>query len=174
MEQVPHVAMYCHEEKDSHQWMHLVPSFLLPLVVRYLTDVNNQVGALPQRPLALVSSLRAFFLLFSPLDQVRKTAQAALLVLLEQELVARNDVEDQVCPLLLMLTNADAHDDFRTEAAAVSYPSDLFSLVFKWLLFLFFSSCSTLFYCVSKKTKRCVVKDMGSEMLALRYFHTSH
>lgn len=44
MEQVPHVAMYCHEEKDEHQWMHLVPSFLLPLVVRYLTDVNNQVG----------------------------------------------------------------------------------------------------------------------------------
>lgn len=93
MEQVPHVAMYCHEEKDEHQWMHLVPSFLLPLVVRYLTDVNNQV---------------------------RKTAQAALLVLLEQELVAHNDVEDQVCPLLLMLTNSDAHDDFRTEAAAVS------------------------------------------------------
>lgn len=92
MEQVPHVAMYCHEEKDEHQWMHLVPSFLLPLVVRYLTDVNNQV---------------------------RKTAQAALLVLLEQELVAHNDVEDQVCPLLLMLTNSDAHDDFRTEAAAL-------------------------------------------------------
>ena len=45
MEQVPHVAMYCHEEKDDHQWMHLVPSFLLPLVVRYLTDVNNQVGS---------------------------------------------------------------------------------------------------------------------------------
>lgn len=43
MEQVPHVAMYCHEEKDEHQWMHLVPSFLLPLVVRYLTDANNQV-----------------------------------------------------------------------------------------------------------------------------------
>lgn len=94
MEQVPHVAMYCHEEKSEHQWMHLVPSFLLPLVVRYLTDVNNQV---------------------------RKTAQAALLVLLEQDLVARNDVEDQVCPLLTMLTNADAHDDFRTEAAAVSF-----------------------------------------------------
>lgn len=92
MEQVPHVAMYCHEEKDEHQWMHLVPSFLLPLVVRYLTDANNQV---------------------------RKTAQAALLVLLEQELVAHNDVEDQVCPLLLMLTNSDAHDDFRTEAAAL-------------------------------------------------------
>ena len=43
MEQVPHVAMYCHEEREKHHWMHLVPSFLLPLVVRYLTDINNQV-----------------------------------------------------------------------------------------------------------------------------------
>lgn len=55
MEQVPHVAMYCHEEKDEHHWMHLVPSFLLPLVVRYLTDINNQVRA------ALVSIDRSVF-----------------------------------------------------------------------------------------------------------------
>ena len=61
---------------------------------------------------------------------MRKTAQAALLVLLEQELVAKNDVEEQVCPLLLMLTNSDAHDDFRTEAAAVSLlPRSSFFLV---------------------------------------------
>lgn len=117
MEQVPHVAMYCHEEKDEHQWMHLVPSFLLPLVVRYLTDVNNQVRLLSFH---LFVFQRNNFLKYSGVFQVRKTAQAALLVLLEQELVAHNDVEDQVCPLLLMLTNSDAHDDFRTEAAAVS------------------------------------------------------
>jgi len=49
MEQVPHVAMYCHEEKDEHHLMHLIPSFLLPLVVRYLTDVNNQVRLAPPR-----------------------------------------------------------------------------------------------------------------------------
>ena len=56
MEQVPHVAMYCHEEKDEHQWMHLVPSFLLPLVVRYLTDVNNQVHNDPSISYSLFSS----------------------------------------------------------------------------------------------------------------------
>ena len=56
MEQVPHVAMYCHEEKDEHQWMHLVPSFLLPLVVRYLTDVNNQVHNDPSISYSLLSS----------------------------------------------------------------------------------------------------------------------
>lgn len=130
MEQVPHVAMYCHEEKSEHQWMHLVPSFLLPLVVRYLTDVNNQV---------------------------RKTAQAALLVLLEQDLVARNDVEDQVCPLLTMLTNADAHDDFRTEAAAVS------------LLLVSFLKLKFEKY-KNKREGSFGVKDMGSEMLVLSSF----
>lgn len=112
MEQVPHVAMYCHEEKDKHHWMHLVPSFLLPLVVRYLTDINNQVSVPACDPSSRPLTRRS--------RQVRKTAQAALLVLLEQQLVAHNDVEEQVCPLLMMLTNADAHDDFRTEAAAVS------------------------------------------------------
>ena len=76
-------------------------------------------------------------------SQVRKTAQAALLVLLEQELVARDDVEDQVCPLLLMLTNADAHDDFRTEAAAVNARlyhilNPLLALVHFFFLFLFY------------------------------------
>lgn len=74
-------------------------------------------------------------------------------MLLEQELVAHNDVEDQVCPLLLMLTNADAHDDFRTEAAAVSLPFYIF--LFKF----FIVSCE-------KQMKSVDVKDMGSEMLA--------
>ena len=67
MEQVPHIAMYCQELPDSmHQ---IVPSHLLPLVVKFLTDTNNQV---------------------------RKTSQAALLVLLEQGLVDKADVEEQV------------------------------------------------------------------------------
>ena len=47
----------------------VVPSHLLPLVVRFLTDTNSQV---------------------------RKTSQAALLVLLEQGLVETCDVVDQV------------------------------------------------------------------------------
>ena len=67
MEQVPHIAMYCHQYPEYlHQ---AVPGHLLPLVVTFLTDTNNQV---------------------------RKTSQAALLVLLEQGLVDAEDVEDQV------------------------------------------------------------------------------
>merc|ERR1712141_820700 len=91
MEQVPHIAMYCHQ---SPEYLHqAVPSHLLPLVVTFLTDTNNQV---------------------------RKTSQAALLVLLEQGLVDGEDVEDQVCPVILRLTASDSMDDYRTEAVAVS------------------------------------------------------
>merc|ERR1712038_181133 len=90
MEQVPHIAMYCHQYPEHlHQ---AVPLHLLPLVVTFLTDTNNQV---------------------------RKTSQAALLVLLEQGLVDAEDVEDQVCPVILRLTASDSMDDYRTEAVAL-------------------------------------------------------
>ena len=56
-------------------------------------------------------------------NQVRKTSQAALLVLLEQGLVEKSDVKEQVCPVIIRLTEADSIDDYRTEAVAVS---DLF------------------------------------------------
>jgi serine/threonine-protein phosphatase 4 regulatory subunit 1 len=92
MEQVPHIAMYCQELPDKLR--HVVPSHLLPLVVKFLTDTNNQV---------------------------RKTSQAALLVLLEQGLVERRDVEEQVCPVIIRLTESDSLDDYRTEAVAVSH-----------------------------------------------------
>ena len=43
MEQVPHIAMYCHQYPEHlHQ---AVPLHLLPLVVTFLTDTNNQVRA---------------------------------------------------------------------------------------------------------------------------------
>ncbi len=91
MEQVPHVAMFCQEYK--RQLSSAVPSHLLPMVVKFLTDSNNQV---------------------------RKTSQAALLVLLEQGLVEKSDVQDQVCPVITRLTESDSMDDYRTEAVAVS------------------------------------------------------
>ncbi|KAK3864067.1 hypothetical protein Pcinc_030211, partial [Petrolisthes cinctipes] len=56
MEQVPQIAVLCHEFPDNLGGV--VANHLVPMVVRYLTDTNNQV---------------------------RKTSQAALLVLLEQE-----------------------------------------------------------------------------------------
>ena len=91
MEQVPHIAMYCQELKTT--MYHVVPQYLLPMVVKFLTDTNNQV---------------------------RKTSQAALLVLLEQGLVERSDVQQQVCPVIIELIEADEQDDYRTEAVAVS------------------------------------------------------
>lgn len=63
--------------------------------------------------------------------QVRKTSQAALLVLLEQELIERYDVETKVCPVLIDLTAPDSNDDVKTEAVAVSNSSvELYSIAF--------------------------------------------
>lgn len=90
MEQIPHLAVYCHENLDLFKSP--VPTYILPTVVKYLTDMNNQV---------------------------RKTSQAALLVLLEQDLVDKTDVEKQVCPVILDLSSPDSIDDFRTEAVAL-------------------------------------------------------
>ncbi|XP_071958559.1 serine/threonine-protein phosphatase 4 regulatory subunit 1-like isoform X2 [Antedon mediterranea] len=90
MEQIPHIAMLCHEY--HHHFPGTVPDYVLPTVVRYLTDTNHQV---------------------------RKTSQAALLVLLEQELVETCDVEMQVCPVIVQLSNKESADDYRTEAVAL-------------------------------------------------------
>ncbi|KAL8182313.1 UNVERIFIED_CONTAM: hypothetical protein K2H54_052749 [Gekko kuhli] len=90
MEQVPHIAMFCQENRPSIPYA--FSKYLLPIVVRYLADQNNQV---------------------------RKTSQAALLVLLEQELIERYDVETKVCPVLVELTAPDSHDDVKTEAVAI-------------------------------------------------------
>jgi serine/threonine-protein phosphatase 4 regulatory subunit 1 len=46
MEQVPHIAMYCQEVPEHLH--HVVPAHLLPLVVKFLTDTNNQVRAAVQ------------------------------------------------------------------------------------------------------------------------------
>ena len=98
MEQVPHIAMYCQEFKSKLAYV--VPDSLLPMVVQFLTDIDIQV---------------------------RKTSQAALLVLLDQGLLEKSDVKEQVCPVIIRLTEADSLDDYRTEAVAVS-PSILFAL----------------------------------------------
>ncbi|XP_078608792.1 serine/threonine-protein phosphatase 4 regulatory subunit 1-like isoform X10 [Branchiostoma floridae x Branchiostoma japonicum] len=101
MEQVPHIAMFCQENRQFVGDM--VPQYVLPIIVKYLTDTNNQVWSF---------------------HEVRKTAQAALLVLLEQELVERGDVEEQVVPLLLELIGPEMGDDYKTEAVASSDYND--------------------------------------------------
>ncbi|CAG5116481.1 unnamed protein product, partial [Candidula unifasciata] len=90
MEQVPHIAVYCQENR--HAFADAVPKYLLPMVVRYLSDSNSQV---------------------------RKTSQAALLVLLEQDLVEKSDIEDQVVHVILELAAPESLDDYRSEAAAL-------------------------------------------------------
>uniref|UniRef100_A0A3P8YUI6 Serine/threonine-protein phosphatase 4 regulatory subunit 1 n=1 Tax=Esox lucius TaxID=8010 RepID=A0A3P8YUI6_ESOLU len=90
MEQVHHIAIFCQENRPSIPFA--FSKYLLPIVVRYLADQNNQV---------------------------RKTSQTALLELLEQELIERGDVETQVCPVLVDLTAPDSNDDVKTEAMAI-------------------------------------------------------
>uniref|UniRef100_A0A671QNV9 Serine/threonine-protein phosphatase 4 regulatory subunit 1-like n=1 Tax=Sinocyclocheilus anshuiensis TaxID=1608454 RepID=A0A671QNV9_9TELE len=50
---------------------------------------------------------------------VRKTSQAALLVLLEQGLMSKADMEGKVCPVLLELTEPSSDDDYKIEAVAI-------------------------------------------------------
>ncbi|XP_051542685.1 serine/threonine-protein phosphatase 4 regulatory subunit 1-like isoform X2 [Myxocyprinus asiaticus] len=87
MEQIPHIAIFCQENRPSIPFA--FSKYLLPIVVRYLADQNNL------------------------------TSQAALLVLLEQELIDRGDVESLVCPMLVDLTAPDSNDDVKTEAMAI-------------------------------------------------------
>ena len=92
--------MYCCQEYSNNgigsninnKLTFVVPDHLLPLIVKFLTDTNIQV---------------------------METSQAALLVLLEQGLVERADVREQVCPVIISLTEANSLDDYRTEAVAV-------------------------------------------------------
>uniref|UniRef100_A0A4W4HHI1 Serine/threonine-protein phosphatase 4 regulatory subunit 1 n=1 Tax=Electrophorus electricus TaxID=8005 RepID=A0A4W4HHI1_ELEEL len=90
MEQIPHIAIFCQENRPSIPFA--FSKYLLPIVVRYLADQNNLV---------------------------RKTSQAALLMLLEQELIERTDIENLVCPVLVDLTAPDSNDDVKTEAMAI-------------------------------------------------------
>uniref|UniRef100_A0AAY4BTV5 Serine/threonine-protein phosphatase 4 regulatory subunit 1 n=1 Tax=Denticeps clupeoides TaxID=299321 RepID=A0AAY4BTV5_9TELE len=90
MEQVPHIAIFCQVNRPSIPFA--FSKYLLPIVVRYLADPNNQV---------------------------RKTSQAALLMLLEKELIERVDIESLVCPVLVDLTAPDSNDDVKTEAMAI-------------------------------------------------------
>ncbi|XP_067887344.1 serine/threonine-protein phosphatase 4 regulatory subunit 1 isoform X2 [Heterodontus francisci] len=90
MEQVPHIAIFCQENRPSIPYA--FSKYLLPFMVRCLADPNNQV---------------------------RKTSQAALLVVLEQEIIERYDVETKVCPVLLDLTAPESNDDLKTEVVAI-------------------------------------------------------
>jgi len=89
MEQLPPCSMMIVDMKIIPD---AISTFILPVMVRYLTDANNQV---------------------------RKLSQNALLQLMDQDLIKKDDVESQICPVILELTEPESSDDFRTEAVAL-------------------------------------------------------
>ncbi|XP_069728030.1 serine/threonine-protein phosphatase 4 regulatory subunit 1-like isoform X2 [Phaenicophaeus curvirostris] len=90
MEQIPPIAIFLQESRPKFPTAFV--EYLMPIVVRYLTDVNNQV---------------------------RKAGQEALLILLEQGLIAQSDIENKVCPILLDLSAPDSDDEYKVEAVNI-------------------------------------------------------
>ncbi|XP_021271954.1 serine/threonine-protein phosphatase 4 regulatory subunit 1-like isoform X4 [Numida meleagris] len=90
MEQIPPIAIFLQESRPKFPTAFF--EYLMPIVVRYLTDVNNQV---------------------------RKAGQEALLILLEQDLVSQSDIENKVCPILLDLSAPDSDDEYKVEAVNI-------------------------------------------------------
>lgn len=92
VEQIPHLAIFCHESSNFHTYLNLR---ILPIVKRCLTDTNHHV---------------------------RKTVQAALIVITDQGLIAHNEIENEICPTIIKLAD-HGHEDYRTEAVTVSINS---------------------------------------------------
>nr|KAF6472169.1 hypothetical protein HJG59_014718 [Molossus molossus] len=90
MEQIPPVAVFLQENRSNFPMV--FSEYLIPIVVRYLTDPNNQV---------------------------RKSSQEVLLILLEQDLIFQHDVENKVCPILLALSAPDSDDEYKAEAVNI-------------------------------------------------------
>lgn len=75
---------------------------------------------------------------------MRKTSQAALLVLLEQGLLSKADMETKVCPVLLELTEPSSDDDYKIEAVAVRNQSFIFlklKVQLKWSVMYYQGNC---------------------------------
>ncbi|KAG9474489.1 hypothetical protein GDO78_004673 [Eleutherodactylus coqui] len=90
MEQVPQITIFLQESRP--QFPRAFSEYLLPILVRYLTDPNNQV---------------------------RKASQEALLILLEQDLIEQSDLENRVCPILLELSAPENDDEYKVEAVNI-------------------------------------------------------
>jgi serine/threonine-protein phosphatase 4 regulatory subunit 1 len=90
MEQVPRIALFCQENQPSITYA--FAKYLLPVVVRYLTEQNNAVW---------------------------EKSQETLLAVLEQELIERFDLKMKVCPMLMELTAPDSDEFVRAEALPI-------------------------------------------------------
>ncbi|XP_063658751.1 serine/threonine-protein phosphatase 4 regulatory subunit 1 isoform X4 [Pan troglodytes] len=90
MEQIPPIAIFLQENRSNFPLV--LSEYLIPIIVRYLTDPNNQV---------------------------RKSSQEVLLILLEQDLIFQHDIENKVCPILLQLSAPDSDDEYKAEAVSI-------------------------------------------------------
>ncbi|XP_011914287.1 PREDICTED: serine/threonine-protein phosphatase 4 regulatory subunit 1-like isoform X4 [Cercocebus atys] len=90
MEQIPPIAIFLQGNRSDFPVV--LSEYLIPIVVRYLTDPNNQV---------------------------RKSSQEVLLILLEQDLIFQHDIENKVCPILLQLSAPDSDDEYKAEAVSI-------------------------------------------------------
>ncbi|XP_061065771.1 putative serine/threonine-protein phosphatase 4 regulatory subunit 1-like [Eubalaena glacialis] len=90
LEQIPPVAIFLQENRSDFPVV--LSERLVPIVVRCLTDPDNQV---------------------------RKSSQEVLLILLEQDLIFQHDIESKVCPVLLALPAPDSDDEYRAEAVSI-------------------------------------------------------
>nr|XP_055121103.1 serine/threonine-protein phosphatase 4 regulatory subunit 1-like isoform X5 [Symphalangus syndactylus] len=90
MEQIPPIAIFLQENRSNFPVV--LSEYLIPIVVRYLTDPNNQV---------------------------RKSSQEVLLILLEQDLIFQHDIENKVCPILLQPSAPDSDDEYKAEAVSI-------------------------------------------------------
>ncbi|XP_059978269.1 putative serine/threonine-protein phosphatase 4 regulatory subunit 1-like [Lagenorhynchus albirostris] len=90
LEQIPPIAIFLQENRSDFPVV--LSEHLIPIVVRCLADPNNQV---------------------------RKSSQEVLLILLEQDLIFQHDIENKVCPILLALSAPDGEDEYKAEAVSV-------------------------------------------------------
>ncbi|KAM8945739.1 serine/threonine-protein phosphatase 4 regulatory subunit 1-like [Pelodytes ibericus] len=90
IEQIPQITIFLQESRPH--FPRAFSEYLMPILVRYLTDPNNQV---------------------------RKVSQEALLILLEQDLIDQRDLENKVCPILLELSAPENDDEYKVEAVNI-------------------------------------------------------
>ncbi|XP_060040216.1 serine/threonine-protein phosphatase 4 regulatory subunit 1-like isoform X2 [Erinaceus europaeus] len=90
VEQIPSICIFLQENRSNFPVV--LSEYLIPTVVRYLTDPNNQV---------------------------RKSSQEVLLILLEQDLIFQHDIENKVCPILLALSAPDSDEEYKAEVVTI-------------------------------------------------------
>nr|XP_054918659.1 serine/threonine-protein phosphatase 4 regulatory subunit 1-like isoform X5 [Dermacentor andersoni] len=90
VEQLPNIASFCASEGGLLE--NVVKEHVVSILVQYLTDVANQV---------------------------RKRTQVSLLFILERGLIDRKQLEEQICSLVVHLTESENMDDYRMEAVTL-------------------------------------------------------